>query len=783
MIAAPQMMPNPDFTKGEAIPETATKDWNLGPTGLRGWMHTHQLATTYARQVLVTEVAEGSPSEGLVKKGDVLLGVAGKPFTIDPRLEMGKAITAAEAADGKLALTRWRDGSVGVVHVQLEVLGRYSETAPYDCPKSKLVMDRSAEALSRRMAAPDYKGNAITRSLNGLGLLANGDPKYHSLLKKEAEWAAAQEIDHMATWWYGYITVFLAEYIMATGDDSVLPGLRRINMEAAKGQSAVGSWGHKFANEDGRLLGYGMMNSPGVVLTIGMALSRDAGVKDPEVLEAIKRSYTFLRFYIGKGSIPYGDHAPFNRGHEDNGKNGMVTVLFDQLGDEQGTKFFSKMSTAAHYGERDCGHTGNYFNVTWAMPGVSRSGPHAAGAWMKEFGSWYFDLARSWDWSFPHQGPAQPRNDAYGNWDATGMYLIAYGMERRALLLCGRKPACIPPLSAAEAQEIAAIGRAFNWEKPTAAYEELPAEMLIDLLGGWSPIVRERAGEAISRKHADLPLETFVHMLESPDINVRLGACEALKNMGDKAASVVPMLRDALKDEDMWVRVKAAEALGRIGEPAMIAAPQLLHMLARGPTAEDPRGMEQRYLADAVFSGREGLLRGSLDGVERAQLLSAVRAALLNEDGRTRGNLAIIYRKLSFEELKPLLPSIHKAIIEKSPSGIMFDGTIQDAGLDLYSKNHVSEGIELIADYVWQQKPHGSEKRVTQYCNMLKRYGAHARRAIPKLERAIDYFENEEKDFPKRLSQQKADDVRKAIEEIKQLTEKPELVDLRNLVQ
>jgi len=242
-------------------------------------------------------------------------------------------------------------------------------------------------------------------------------------------------------------------------------------------------------------------------------------------------------------------------------------------------------------------------------------------------------------------------------------------------------------------------------------------------------------------------------------------------------------LRDALKDEDMWVRVKAAEALGRIGEPAMIAAPQLLHMLARGPTAEDPRGMEQRYLADAVFSGREGLLRGSLDGVERAQLLSAVRAALLNEDGRTRGNLAIIYRKLSFEELKPLLPSIHKAIIEKSPSGIMFDGTIQDAGLDLYSKNHVSEGIELIADYVWQQKPHGSEKRVTQYCNMLKRYGAHARRAIPKLERAIDYFENEEKDFPKRLSQQKADDVRKAIEEIKQLTEKPELVDLRNLLQ
>ena len=77
---------------------------------------------------------------------------------------------------------------------------------------------------------------------------------------------------------------------------------------------------------------------------------------------------------------------------------------------------------------------------------------------------------------------------------------------------------------------------------------------------------------------------------------------------------------------------------------------------------------------------------------------------------------------------------------------------------------------------------HGSEKRVTKYCDMLKRYGAHAQRAIPKLEKAIHYFENEEKDFPKRLSMGKAEDVRKAIAEIKALTDKPELVNLRDLV-
>jgi hypothetical protein len=61
---------------------------------------------------------------------------------------------------------------------------------------------------------------------------------------------------------------------------------------------------------------------------------------------------------------------------------------------------------------------------------------------------------------------------------------------------------------------------------------------------------------------------------------------------------------------------------------------------------------------------------------------------------------------------------------------------------------------------------------------MLKRYGAHAQRAIPRLEKAIHYFEHEEQDFPKSLSLQKAEMVREAIREIQALTDKPELREL-----
>lgn len=778
LAAAPAAMPNPDFTKGEPMPAEAARDYTLGAIGARGWIHSHKLATLEARQVYITTVADGSPADGALKVGDVLLGVAGKPFSHDPREEIGRALTNAEAEDGKLAVTRWRDGETEEVALSLQVLGSYSPTAPYDCPKSRIIVERGCEALAERMEEPEYtKQNAISRSLNALGLLAGGDAAYHRILKREAEWAAAFSEKGFQAWWYGYVTVFLAEYVLATGDTSVLPGLRRLALEASEGQSMVGSWGHRFAGPDGRLYGYGMMHSPGEVLTIGLVLAREAGVKDPEVDMAIKRSVSLLRFYIGKGSIPYGDHAPYMAGHEDNGKCGMAAVLFDLLGDREGTGFFAKMSAASHGSERDEGHTGNFFNLTWAMPGVSRAGSHATGAWMEEFGSWYFDLTREWDWSFPFPGAPKERLMAYNGWDMTGAFLIAYAMPEKAIRLTGSEPSVMPPLGEGEARQVVIDGRGFSTTDPTGAYDQLPPDILLELLANWSPIVRERAAISFA-KHRDLSVAPILRLLDSPAIHSRLGGCQAITWLGSRAEVAVPRLRELLKADDLWLRVKAAEALAAIGTPAMAAVPELLEMAAKGPSAADPRAMEQRFITQALFNSRNGMLGKSLEGVDRARLLEAVKAGLSNQDGRTRGSLASVYSNLTIGELKPILPAIHRAIVEKSPSGIMFDGQIQNAGLDLFSRHHVSEGIELIADYVRVQKKHGSDGNLPRLLEMLKRYGAHAQRAIPELEKAARYFENEEEDFPKQISLRKAEMVRKAIAEIRTLTGEPELVEL-----
>ncbi len=671
----------PDFTKGAKIPSDSKHDWNLGPTGLRGWIFCDKLVTSDARQIVVTQVDKGSPAAGLFRVGDVILGVGGKPFSFDPRTELGKAITMAEskAGGGILALTRWREGKLDEIVLNVRILGSYGATAPFDCDKSKILLEQGCKALAARLSQAEYANmDAIPRSLNALALLASGNPQYLPLLKMEAQWAASYSARHMQTWYYAYCMLFLSEYVLATGDESVLPGLKRLALESAKGQSAVGSWGHGFAIPDGRLGGYGMMNSPGLVLTIGLVLAREAGVKDVDVDDAIERSAKLLRFYIGKGAIPYGDHAPWIEGHEDNGKCGMAAVLFNALGEARGAEFFTRMSVAAHGPERDCGHCGNYFNMLWAMPSVALSGPNATGAWMKEFGTWYFDLARKWDGSYPHQGPPENEQDSFEGFDATGTYLLAYAIPLKKIRLTGSGKSVVPSMDTVTAESLIADGRGWDNKDRISAYDKLSSEQLIQRLGSWSPVVRERAAMALGRRKEVLT-SVIIMLLNASSLDARYGACQALSILGHRAETAVEPLQKCLDDQDLWLRVKAADALAKIGQAAKPAVPKLLELLADADTVNDPRGMQQRYLAFALFEG-DGMLGGSLDGVDRRALYKAVRAGLKNEDGRARGSLSSVYRNLSAQEIKPLLPAIYLAITEPAPSGEMFADGIRVEG-------------------------------------------------------------------------------------------------------
>lgn len=771
----------PDLTQGSTIPEDARHDWNLGATGLRGWMHCDKMVTSDARQIAVTKVAKGSPSEGIFEVGDVILGVGDSLFDHDPRSEMGKALTLAESESGQgiLKLTRWRASKTEQVQLRLPILGTYSETAPYDCPKSQRVFELGCQELARRMELPSYtrRLDPIPRALNALALLSSGNESYLPLIKKEAQWASEFKDEGMATWYYGYIMMFLAEYKIATGDDSIMPGLNRLALEAANGQSAVGSWGHRFARPDGRLYGYGMMNSPGLPLTISLVLARQAGVEDPALDQAIQLSVKLMRFYIHKGAIPYGDHHPWIETHEDNGKCGMASVLFHLIDEPKGSEFFSRMSVAAHGPERDTGHTGNFFNILWSMPGIALSGPNATGVWMKQYGSWYFDLARRYDGSFLHQGPPENDPDSYAGWDCTGVYLLAYAMPLKKLYLTGKKSDTRISIDSATANSLIDDGRGWNNKDRNSFYDALSDAELLDRLRSWSPVVRERAAMALGRRR-DVPVEPLIQMLSSPSLEARYGACQALSELRGRAEPAVEALRDALDHEDLWLRIKAAEALAAIGKPAMECVPKLLQLLAQVDLQNDPRGMQQRYLSFALFD-RGGMLGRSLEGVDRDALYNAVRAGLKNQDGRARGSIGSIYRKLSLDEIRPLLPAIYEAIIEPAPSGEMFADGIRVEGLQLLAQHHIKEGIHALVLYTRDQNPWNSQIRTPELMKILLSYGSHAKTVIPELTQIANYFENEEKDFPPELMRLKAQSVRETIEAIEASTDKPELIGLK----
>ena len=114
-----QMPSVPDLTKGGK--RDKMHDWNLGPTGARGWMWAMRLRTDLARQILITKIDKGSPADGILKVGDVIIGVNGKNFSSDARIAFGKAITEAERERNKgiLHLVRWRNNKTE--HVQLKI--------------------------------------------------------------------------------------------------------------------------------------------------------------------------------------------------------------------------------------------------------------------------------------------------------------------------------------------------------------------------------------------------------------------------------------------------------------------------------------------------------------------------------------------------------------------------------------------------------------------------------------------------------------------------------------
>ena len=794
-FAQPKNPVPPDLTKDK--PANIKLTYNLGATGLRGWIYTKPAnffesqqgrTTTFSRQILVTHVGAKSPADGVIKIDDVILGIDNKNFADDARKSIALAIADAEKEtnQGKLNLLVWRQGKTEKVQIKLRVMGSYSATAPFNCPKSKLIFDEACKVLENEPLRDDMWG-----AVNGLALMATGNPEYLprviALAHKIGPKTLKLELkDGMFMWDWGYRNVFLCEYYLLTGDKDVLPAINEYAISLAKGQSMYGTFGHGIAKltPDGQLHGsippYGPVNAAGLIANMAIVMGKNCGVKHPEIEPAVDRASKFFGYFVDKGAIPYGEHMPWPN-HENNGKNAMTALLFGLQGNRiRETQFWAKMVTAS-YQNREYGHTGQGFSYLWGALGANTGGPDALAAYFNQ-ASWHFDLVRRSDGSFTYDGGEQfgpgktDDNTYYGKSSYYGLspcatYVLTYSIPLKKIALTGRGVDQASWLTKKEVADAIASGR-FDLDRKNKTNEEL-----IEAMGDWSPVVRSWAAEELGKRPERKELvPRLIVLAEGPDYRKRQGAAETLGYIN--SADALPVLVRLLTHEDRWLRVKAANALRNMGDTAKPVVPEMLKavVVTAEPLApivwDDPIQLTHGELAAALF---RGLLRTSIKGIDPELLYPAIRAISKNADGMARAQLThTITNQLTLEDVQALAPDILLAIDIPSPADTMFANEIRMAGLRALSKYNFREGIRVSLKFAQTQSPHGSEKRMGEIMKELLRYGSAAKEVLPDLKVLIIQCQ-EEKDFPDWAKKMKIISVEEAIKAIESTSTQPEL--------
>jgi HEAT repeat protein len=801
--AEPPLTP-PDLIKGESTGVDRNGTYNLGATGLRGWIYTrpdsyldseHGRTTTHGRQILVTHVGEKSPADGVVKVDDVILGTGGKPFSFDARHSIAKAIQEAEKTEngGVLKLTIWRAGKTDEVQLKLKVMGTYADTAPYNCPKSKLIFEEACKVLEMEPLEESWNG-----AISGLALMATGEKKFMPKVRDLAHRMSAKSLDlekpehqkGMVTWDWGYKNIFLCEYFLLTGDRVVLPTIREYTVALAKGQSMYGTFGHgvipPVAKGQFRSVPpYGPVNSVGLPANIAIVLGKKCGVKDPEVDAAIERASKFFGYFVDKGIIPYGEHTPGDGCHDHNGKTAMAAVLFALQGNRPvETQFFAKMVTAS-YKNREIGHTGQGFSYLWGALGANTGGPAAAAAFFKQ-SSWHFDLVRRCDGSFTYDGgeqygPGKTDDDTYyGKSSYSGLspaatYVLTYSLPMKKILLTGRDAS---PANLLGKQDVAEAIEAGSFDLDR---KQKSANELVEYFGNWSPVVRNWAAEELAtRREAQTMESQLIHMAEGKDVHVAQGAVCAIGYL--KCEKALPTLVRLLSHEDHWLRFKAAQSIRKLGGAASPAAADVVKAVAK--TAEplqpvawaDPIQFTLGELSAALFGGP---MKDSLKDIDPKLRNLAVRVISQNPDGMARMHLRDYFENsLTQEEVEALGTDIYAAIKTPSPADTMFANEIRMGAMKALVKYHFKEGIDACIILAKSQSGHGSETRTGEIMKDLIGYGSAARPAIPSLKELIDELNDqcERGEYPAgELNNKRTGAVEDAIKAINAATTQPEM--------
>ena len=773
-IAALKTNPNSSPVYGET--------YNLGPTGLRGWIYigggngADGTITTESRQILITVAS--SPGNAVLAVDDVILGaMAGSSgtvpvFTSDARKAFGVAIGEAEKTGaGTLRVKRWRAGTITEENIPMTIMGDYTATAPYSCPKSALILANARNKLvSQLLADPNFLTSDWAGAISGLALLAgvqSGDPNYATVQTRLQSYARALATagprQGLPIWDWGYIGLFLAEYYLSTGDANVLSGINAYTLTLAQSQSMYGTFGHSasVSRPDGSgrrsTIGYGPVNQVGIAANMAIVMGRKALATagraiDPEIDPAIQRGSDFFAWYVNKGPIPYGEHEPFMDGHSSNGKDPLCAVLFGlQANRAAETEYFSRMTIASFNG-REYGHTGQGFSYLWSAMGANMGGALAVAEYLKPV-RWHLDLSRRTDGSFVYDGAEQYGAgttadgtylgaSGYYGMNATASYILTCSLPLQRLYITGKNAS---PANTLDASKVANAVAAATFKQDCPGFT---ISQLTTALSEYDPVVRHYAAiELAKRTLNSTQLTTLRGMVTGANANGRMGACQTLGLLKDSTA--LPLITQRLDknvETNSWVRAKAASAI-RSYTPATASAqrdPMLTNFVANATDPDvivwdDPIQIANNYLSfalfgDAVYGGNN--LATYVINAPKNLLHPAVKTGLKQPDSISRtGAAQFCYDRLKLADVQALPLDFFEVISIECQADRMWGASPRASGIKTLAKYKVSEGIplalamlEIPKGFEW-----GSGEVLIAGLNALATYGDAARWTLPTL--------------------------------------------------
>ncbi|MFO8028070.1 MAG: DUF6288 domain-containing protein [Opitutales bacterium] len=322
------------------VAEDLGQGWflNVGPTGIRA-----QITRKHPKYFTVKYVFRRSPARGLVEIGDIIVGAndtrmnkahkfgrngKGPTGWSGPMAEMAPLIEDSQAADGKLELIVWRDGNQRdeeVVPIEIEPKPRFSETYPFDCPRSDQLMTELLDFLVEDYErAGKFEKRVHSHSTAVLALMASGESKYMRLVDDIMKGYYRKRYDPLdgagfQSWNHGYDGILMGEYYLKTQDRKLLPAIESLVQCYIEGlEVKSGGYSHKpnpfimRRRASGGPKGYGAMALPGGLAMTAMSLFKEAGLDHGEPAYGHIHQ-AFLRSVGDNGSIGYGfeglDHA------------------------------------------------------------------------------------------------------------------------------------------------------------------------------------------------------------------------------------------------------------------------------------------------------------------------------------------------------------------------------------------------------------------------------------------------------------------------------------------